>query len=56
MRDALILLLYCFLCYPRLLAQQPAASVEGPGGTSGAPGRAVSVAIVAITAVDAPRR
>jgi len=29
MRDALILLLFCFICYPRLLARQLTASFEG---------------------------
>jgi hypothetical protein len=38
MRNALILLLYCFFCYPRMLAQQP-ASIEGVvvNSVSGAP-------------------
>jgi hypothetical protein len=34
MRDALILLLSCFLCYPKLLAQQPSASVKNTVGNS----------------------
>jgi hypothetical protein len=29
MRDALILLVYCFLCYPKLLGQQPPSGIEG---------------------------
>jgi hypothetical protein len=34
MRDALILLLSCFLCYPKLLAQQLPGTVKGTVGNS----------------------
>ena len=39
MRDALILLLFCFVCYPKILAQELGASIEGTvvNTTTGAP-------------------
>lgn len=58
MRDALILLLFCFVCYPKLLAQQPLASVEGTvmNSTTAAPLSRVhlSLAVQNADEVDAP--